>query len=84
MARIYVSSTFSDLEEFRKEISLALRRLGHEDVAMEYSVAEDRRALDRCLSDVASCNVSVVIFAWLCGYISKENNPEEQSIPELE
>ena len=35
MARIYVSSTFSDLEEFRKEISLALRRLGHEDVAVD-------------------------------------------------
>jgi Domain of unknown function (DUF4062) len=69
MARIYVSSTFSDLEEFRKEISLALRRLGHEDVAMEYYVAEDRRPLDRCLSDVASCNVYVGIFAWRYGYI---------------
>jgi Domain of unknown function (DUF4062) len=84
MARIYVSSTFSDLEEFRKEVSLALRRLGHEDVAMEYYVAEDRRPLDRCLSDVASCNVYVGIFAWHYGYIPKENNPEQRSVTELE
>jgi Domain of unknown function (DUF4062)/NACHT domain len=84
MARIYVSSTFSDLEEFRKEVSLALRRLGHEDVAMEYYVAEDRRPLDRCLSDVASCDVYVGIFAWRYGYIPKENNPEQRSVTELE
>jgi hypothetical protein len=32
MARIYIPSTFSDLEENRKEVSLALCRLGHEDV----------------------------------------------------
>ena len=53
MARIYVSSTFSDLEEVRKEVSLALRRLGHENVALEYYVAEERRPPDRCLGDVA-------------------------------
>jgi hypothetical protein len=71
-------------EEFRKEVSQALRRLGHQDVAMEYYVAEDRRPLDRCLSDVASCDVYVGIFAWRYGYIPKENNPEQQSLTELE
>src|SRR5512143_3882901 len=84
MARIYVSSTFSDLEEYRKEVSLALRRLGHEDVAMEYYVAEDKRPLDRCLSDVASCAVYVGIFAWRYGYVPQKNNPEGRSITELE
>ncbi len=84
MARIYVSSTFSDLEKYRKEVSLALRRLGHEDVAMEYYVAEDKRPLDRCLSDVASCDVYVGIFAWRYGYVPQKNNPEGRSITELE
>ena len=84
MARIYVSSTFSDLEEYRKEVSLALRRLGHEDVAMEYYVADDKRPLDQCLNDVASCNLYVGIFAWRYGYIPQENNPEGRSITELE
>jgi hypothetical protein len=84
LARIYVSSTFSDLENYRKEVSLALRRLGHEDVAMEYYVAEDRRPLNRCLDDVSSCDVYVGIFAWRHGYVPKFGNPEQCSITELE
>ena len=84
LARIYVSSTFSDLEDYRKQVSLALRQLGHEDVAMEYSVAEDRRPLDRSLDDVTSCDVYVGIFAWRYGYIPEAGNPEQKSITELE
>ena len=50
MARIYISSTSIDLEDYRKIVGEGLRRLGHEDVAMEYYVAEDKRPLDRSLS----------------------------------
>ncbi|HKU73565.1 MAG TPA: DUF4062 domain-containing protein [Pyrinomonadaceae bacterium] len=84
MARIYVSSTSIDLEDHRKTVSQALRRLGHEDVAMDYYVAEDMRPVDRSLSDVASCDVYVGIFAYRYGYVPKENNPEGRSITELE
>ncbi len=84
MARIYVSSTSIDLEDHRRTVSQALRRLGHEDVAMEYYVAEDTRPVDRSLSDVASCDVYVGIFAYRYGHIPKENNPEGRSITELE
>lgn len=63
---------------------MALRRLGHEDVAMEYYVAEDRRPLDRCLEDVASCDIYVGIFAWRYGYVPKIRNPGQRSITELE
>lgn len=84
MARIYVSSTFSDLEEYRKKVSLSLRRLGHEDVAMEYYVAEDRRPLDRCLKDVASSDLYIGIFAWRYGHVPQNDNPEGRSITELE
>lgn len=54
MARIFVSSTFKDLEECREKVRLVLRRMGHEDVAMEYFVAEDKRPLDKCLEATAS------------------------------
>ena len=54
MARIFVSSTFKDLEECREKVRLVLRRMGHEDVAMEYFVAEDKRPLDECLEAIAS------------------------------
>ena len=53
MARIYVSSTFSDLEDYRKKVSVAIRRLGHEDIVMEYYIAEDKRPLDRSLETMS-------------------------------
>jgi len=79
-----VSSTFTDLADHRKEVSLALRRLGYEDIAMEYYVAEDRRPVDRCLADVKSSDVYIGIFAWRYGYIPRTENPDQLSITELE
>jgi hypothetical protein len=66
MARIFVSSTFKDLEGCRKNVSFILRQMGHEDVAMEYFVAEDKKPLDKCLEAVASSDLYVGIFA--CSY----------------
>lgn len=43
MAKIYVSSTFVDLQECRERVSKMLRQMGNEDMAMEYYVAEDKR-----------------------------------------
>jgi len=40
VARIFVSSTFKDLEECREKVRLVLRRMGHKDVSMEYFVEE--------------------------------------------
>ncbi|OED08406.1 MULTISPECIES: DUF4062 domain-containing protein [Methanosarcina] len=36
----FVFSTFKDLGEYRKKVSLVLRQMGHENIAMEYFVAE--------------------------------------------
>jgi HEAT repeat protein len=69
MARVYVSSTYNDLKECREQVRLALRRTGHEDVAMEYYVAEDKRPLERCLEDVTGCDLYVGIFALRYGYV---------------
>ncbi|HEY6886828.1 MAG TPA: DUF4062 domain-containing protein, partial [Solirubrobacter sp.] len=84
MARIYVSSTFSDLQDHRKAVGAALRRLGHEDIAMEHYVAEDTAPLDRSVGDVESSDVYVGIFAWRYGYVPTKDNPERLSITELE
>jgi hypothetical protein len=83
MARVYVSSTFSDLQECRKKIELLLRRMGHIDVAMEYYVAEDQRPLTKCLADVAACDLYIGIFAWRYGYVPEAGH-EKLSITELE
>ena len=69
MSKIFVSSTFKDLKECREKVRLVLRRMEHEDVAMEYYVAEDRRPVDKCLEDVAACDLYIGIFAWRYGYI---------------
>jgi hypothetical protein len=84
MAKVYVSSTYLDMQECRRQVVLLLRRMGHEDVAMEYYVAEDQRPVDKCLADVAACDLYVGIFAWRYGWVPKENNPEELSITEME
>jgi len=81
LTKVYVSATFRDLEECRSAVMLALRRLRVEDVAMESYVAEDRRPVERCLADVAECDLYVGIFAWRYGFIPAGY---DRSITELE
>ena len=81
MAAIYVSSTFNDLKDHRAAVREALRKLGHVDIAMEHYVAESKRPLAKCLSDVRSCDLYVGVFAWRYGYIPKGS---ERSITEKE
>jgi GTPase SAR1 family protein len=84
MAKVYVSSTFIDLKGCRARVNLALRKVGHEDVAMEYYVAGDERPVERCLADVAACDLYVGLFAWRYGYVPEQDNPEGLSITEME
>jgi hypothetical protein len=84
MAKIYVSSTFVDLQECRERVSRVLRQMGHEDVGMEYYVAEDQRPVDKCLRDVAACDVYVGLFAWRYGWVPKAKNRKRHSLTEME
>lgn len=79
--RVFVSSTYSDLEVHRDEVIMAIRRLGHTPVVMEDSTAENTDALSKSLKSVASCDIYVGIFAWMYGYIP---NGYGQSLTELE
>ena len=58
--------------------------MGHDAIAMEDYVASDQRPVDKCLADVAACEVYVGIFAWRYGYIPPTANPEQRSITEME
>ncbi|MGH3696419.1 MAG: DUF4062 domain-containing protein [Pseudonocardiaceae bacterium] len=84
MARIYVSSTYRDLSEHREAVYQALRKSGHDVVAMEDYVATDQRPLERALADVAACEIYLGILAWRYGYVPEQNNPARQSITALE
>ncbi len=81
MARIYLSSTYSDLKDCRVLAYQALRKLGHDVVSMEDYGASDRRPLDKCLADVAACDIYVGVFAWRYGYVPPN---ETKAITELE
>lgn len=81
MARIYVSSSYTDLIEQREAIYRVLRQLGHDVIAMEDYVASDQRPLDRCLEDVARSDIYVGVIAWRYGYVPEGTT---SSITELE
>ncbi|MCX4704654.1 DUF4062 domain-containing protein [Streptomyces sp. NBC_01373] len=78
---MYISSTFQDLEEARRQVSQTVRRMQHTDVAMEYYGAEDVRPLDKCLADVAACDLYICVVAWRYGFVP---DGESRSITELE
>ncbi len=84
MTRIYISSTFTDLEKYRAAVLSALRRIQKDVVAMEDAVARNTRPMEQCRADVASCHVYVGIFGQRYGYIPPHDNPEQKSITELE
>lgn len=77
MARIYISSTNSYLDSFRRAISDALKQLGF-DVD---GVAEHRDPLDRRLRLVTECDIFIGIVAWKYGRVPPG---QKLSIPELE
>jgi HEAT repeat protein len=81
MARVYVSSTYQDLRECREGVRLALQRLRQEDVAMETYVAEPERPVDKCLKDVAACDLYIGVFAWRYGHVPEGSS---RSVTEME
>jgi len=86
VAKIYLSSTFSDLQECRQRVYRALSRLRHQVRAMEDYVASDSRPIDVCLGDVDECDIYVGLFAHRYGYVPDDptRNPKGLSITELE
>ncbi|MEJ2405362.1 MAG: SUMF1/EgtB/PvdO family nonheme iron enzyme [Candidatus Thiodiazotropha sp.] len=86
MTTIYLSSTYTDLKEYRKTVFDALRQSGYQVIAMEDYVAKDERPLQACLDDVDRADIYVGLFAFRYGYIPsvEHGNPESLSITELE
>lgn len=84
--RVYLSSTFEDLKEYREKVFASLEKGGLDVVRMEAYAAADERPLNECLRDVAQSEVYIGIFAWRYGYEppAEHGNPEAKSITELE
>ncbi|MSP38253.1 MAG: DUF4062 domain-containing protein [Deltaproteobacteria bacterium] len=86
MTTIYLSSTYSDLKEYREVVYQALRQSGYDVIAMEDYVATDQRPVEKCLKDVEKADIYVGLLAFRYGYIppAGHNNPDGLSITELE
>lgn len=86
--KVYLSSTFRDLEAYRKAI-LELFKYISDDftiTAMEGYTAEDMSALQKCVSDVEKCDIYILLLANRYGHIPENNlqNPHRKSITQLE
>jgi WD40 repeat protein len=84
--RVYLSSTFEDLKDYRVAVFAALEKAGLDVARMEAYTAADERPLDLCLRDVAQSDIYVGLYAWRYGYEppSGHGNPSGKSITELE
>jgi SOS-response transcriptional repressor LexA len=82
--KVYLSSTFKDLEDHRRHAYQAMRSLGLDVVAMEDYVARDERPVEQCLADVEAADLYVGVFAFRYGYVPVISNPEGHSVTELE
>lgn len=80
--RIFLSSTFNDLKDYRLIVQNAIRQLGAVDVSMEHFGARDERPLEACINIIQKeSDLFVGIYAHRYGYI-----PDDQllSITEME
>ncbi len=86
MPRIYLSSTYEDLKEYRRVVFQALRKHDYDVIAMEDDVATYQRPVNKCLEDVAKSDIYVGVFGFRYGYVPppQHENPEGLSITELE
>src|SRR5438270_11134060 len=84
LAKLYLSSTYNDLKAYREAVYHTLRQMQHDVIAMEDYVATDQRPLNKCLADVADCDLYIGLFAWRYGYVPQEGNPDHKSITEFE
>ena len=91
MITVYLSSTFRDLETYRREVLKYFGALKDtfRVLNMEDYVAEDRRAYDKCLEDVRNCDLYLLIIGNSYGSIASDStdpafNTEKYSYTELE
>jgi uncharacterized protein DUF4062 len=84
MARVFVSSTYEDLSEYRQAAAEAIRSLGHEATMLESYSAMDQQPRDRVRADIASADLFIEIVGWRYGYVPPEDNPNRFSVCELE
>jgi len=79
--RVFISSTFEDLKDFRQAVIEGISSLRHQVVSMEYLPAGSAPPLDRVRDEVSRCDAYVGLFARRYGFVPPGY---DRSITELE
>jgi hypothetical protein len=84
--KIYISSTYQDLVDYRAAVDRTLRRMGHDVIGMEQYVAEGGKPVERCKADVRAADVYVIVVGWRYGSVPglAASPPDTRSITEIE
>ena len=84
--KVYISSTYQDLVDYRAAVDRTLRRMGHDVIGMEQYIAEGSKPVERCKADVRASDAYVIIVAWRYGYVPGQSSspPDGRSITEIE
>jgi formylglycine-generating enzyme required for sulfatase activity len=67
--KIFVSSTYIDLIEYRKAAEKAINDMRQKFEGMEYMGAMDKEPVKACLDKVEECDLFIGIYAWRYGYV---------------
>lgn len=79
--RVFVSSTFEDMEKYRSAAMDALMSIEQMPVGMENFIASNDNSLEACLTDVRRCQMLILIIGMRYG---SEDNNTGKSYTELE
>ncbi len=79
--KVFISSTYKDLIEYRKAVKEALERLGQQAGGMEIFGARDEEPKIVALAEVGKCDLVIGIYAYRYGFIPEG---DEISITEQE
>jgi Domain of unknown function (DUF4062) len=86
--KVYISSTYRDLKEHRKQVidffGKKTIKENFDLISMEGYVADDTAPALECINDVKDCNIYILILANRYGFIPPENNPAGISVTEIE
>ncbi len=80
--RVYLSSTFRDLELCRRAADAAMQRLGCSVRKMESYDSESRSPLSKVREDIRSCDAFVGLYAWRRGAYPRADGNEDVPLPE--
>ena len=81
ITKVFISSTSSDLINFRSKVITAVSQLKCTPICMEHEAPKGGYPLDECLKMVRNSDVYVGIFAWHYGFVPSR---KKRSITELE